>query len=283
VPRISPFGRQTSNRLSPEDTQLLKNVMSGELDDHPPTIGVVGVSGVGKSSTINALFRAELETSDTVACTKRFWSLDVGLELSEKRLQQVAPAVRRELDDTKATLRVVDAPGLGEDIARDPAYLAEYGEHLGKCDVILWIMAARNRAVALDQRYLDELQVFNARMVFGLNQVDLVEPLDWHPVLNGPSEAQALNIDAIANDRRQRLAVVLKRDVTVIPYSAKIFYNLQQLFTTLIASAPKERRWIFSLLKGFRYDDFLTQEAREQLARVGGHTISSGLVSGNDN
>ena len=54
-------------------------------------------------------------------------------------------------------------------------------------------MAARNRGLALDQRYLEELKSYHGRMVFGVNQVDLTEPMDWHPVVNGPSPEQERN------------------------------------------------------------------------------------------
>jgi predicted GTPase len=129
----------------------------------------------------------------------------------------------------------------------------------------VWLMAARNRALALDQRYLKELSEFLPRTVFGLNQVDLVEPLDWHPVLNGPSSRQSLSIAEIIADRQRRLSDVVEHDVTVVPFSAKARYNLQTLFTAIVRACPPDRAWLFSGLKSFSYDDFLTDEARRLL------------------
>lgn len=254
--------------LTERDKEILRQVVAGEIWDRPPTIGVVGVSGVGKSSTINALFRSELETSDTVACTKSFWTLDVELELTDERLEALASPVRTRLAGARAPLHVIDAPGLGEDRARDPEYLDQYRDHLAECDVILWIMAARNRAVALDQQYLSQLGEFHDQMVFGINQVDLVEPRDWHPVLNGPSDAQTSNIAEITQDRRRRIESVLKRKITMVPYSATVRHDLQHLFTALVARCPPHRAWIFSLLKGFRHDDFLATDIRKHLAAI---------------
>jgi predicted GTPase len=259
--------KRLADVLSREDVETLRKTIVGELAQRPPTIGVIGISGVGKSSTINTLFRAQLPTSATVACTKRFWDVDIDVDLTAERLREVAPSVEQHLDGWSAHLRVVDAPGLGEDAAKDAEYLAAYRDNLGRCDVVLWVMTARNRAIALDQHYLQELREFHERMVFAVNQADLVDPLNWHPVLNLPSPEQEQNLATIIEDRREKINAVIGRDPTIVAYSAKARYNLEPLFTTLLSASSEERRWLFALLKGFRWDDFLTVEAREELER----------------
>lgn len=44
-------------KLTDNELQKVKQAMLKELANTPPTIGLVGVSGVGKSSTINAMFK----------------------------------------------------------------------------------------------------------------------------------------------------------------------------------------------------------------------------------
>lgn len=87
---------------------------------------------------------------------------------------------RGNAKDEELSLIVIDAPGLGEDIDNDPRYLEMYKTNLVQCDVILWIMTGRNRAVALDQMYLQQLSDFYSKIVFGINQVELVEPQAWN-------------------------------------------------------------------------------------------------------
>jgi uncharacterized protein len=246
-------------QISPEDEERIRLAIAETLLTRPPTIGIVGVSGTGKSSTLNAMFKTDLPVSDVVACTKEFRDVDL-------RVQVTAGHGAGE----GTVLRVVDAPGLGEDIARDPQYLAMYLSNLGNCDVVLWVMTARNRAIALDQLYLQKLEIFHDRMVFGINQVDIVEPMDWNVRTHLPSVRQEANIQTIIDDRRQKLASVVGHDVRVYPYSAKYRYGLQELFTTLIESCAEDRAWIFDAIRNFGPFDFLPEAARSAvMARLG--------------
>ena len=240
-----------------------KQRMIEALMSQPPKIGLVGVSGVGKSSTINRLFKTSLPTSDTVACTKKF--RDISLEIN---------ATQGELSGSVLQLIVCDAPGLGEDVKKDSEYLDMYRRELPSCDVILWVTTARNRAIALDQIYLEKLQEFQDRIVFGINQVDLVEPLNWPNKLPIPSPEQEKNIKAIAEDRKTRFSDFLGRDVKVVPYSTVRGFNLEDLFTSLLESAPEGRKWPFGLIKNFKFEDWMPNNT----AQDSSHSNRSGGV-----
>jgi small GTP-binding protein len=238
-------GTKTVATARPEELQKLATLIRKVFRENPPTIGVVGVSGVGKSSTINALFKTDLPTSDTVRCTIDFEHVDLEVE------------AKIEDHKHKARLRVIDAPGLGEDIRNDPDYLRRYKTHLGECDVILWVMAARNRAIALDQSYLQELIEFKDKMIFGLNQVDLIEPRDWNIGINLPSTEQEKKIEEIVADRKRRIEAILGKPATVVPYCANHKYMLVQLFSGVLNGCPDERRWIFETIKAVTPSGFL--------------------------
>lgn len=227
--------------------------IKNEIKRKPPTIGIIGVSGVGKSSTINTLFKTGLATSDTVACTKKFWDIDAKAEMG--------------VGGDKKTVRLVikDAPGLGEDIDLDPYYLQMYQNNLGDCDVVLWILAARNRAIALDQQYIVKLKEFHNNMVFAVNQVDLIEPMNWDSIINLPSDEQEENIKIIVKDREEKLSKTLGKAINVIPYSSKTKYNLQELFSALLNNCPEERGWIFDAIKGFHFTDFIPENIKLQI------------------
>jgi uncharacterized protein len=237
--------------LTDSDIEAVKAAFRTNFGKRPPTIGVVGVSGTGKSSAINAMFKTTLETSHTHACTKEFRATDVRMK-----------ALKGPVKDEPVSLAVVDAPGLGEDVQMDAHYVEQYHRWLPDCDVVLWIMAARNRAVSLDQRYLGEFCTFHERIVFAVNQVDLVHPMDWNMAINLPSVEMERNINDIVQHRRQKIAEVIGGSPDIVAFSASKGYNLEMLFHRVLSSAPPTRRFVFDLLKGFSYRDFIPAEAR---------------------
>lgn len=249
---MAEISSEISPELSKDDAERIKALL---LEETPPTIGLIGVSGVGKSSTINAMFKTSLLVSHTVAGTKEFDTQKISLDFRNKASL-----------DAKLDLQVIDAPGLGEDVALDPKYLDMYREHLPKCDVILWVLSARNRAVALDQGYLKELHEFHDKIVFGINQTDIVHPMNWSKTSPIPSIEMEKNIEEITKDRIEKLSSVLPgKEIKIMAYSASYGWNLEQLFQMLINTIPTDRKWLFGGLKNFSYKDFLPSEAVQSL------------------
>lgn len=244
----NPSPPDPSAALDPAMMASIAASIEAEYERAPPAIAVIGLSGVGKSSTINAMFGTQRDVSATTRGTSRF----------HKRTFDIV-SQRVYGTSLKCALRIIDAPGLGEDGALDANYLERYRKHLPEADIALWVVAARNRALALDQRYLSELSDVLPSLIVGVNQADLVDPLSWNEAINLPSRDQAANIQTIVEDRAQKLGSALGRPLKAVPYSAHRRYNLQALFTACLDSAPMQRRWMFEVLKGFSTRDWLAQ------------------------
>lgn len=196
-------------KLTNKELQKVQQVMLKELTTTPPTIGLIGVSGVGKSSTLNVMFKTKLAVSHTKACTRKFETSKLKLKMKDS-----------EIKNETVELIVIDAPGLGEDIELDPVYIKQYKENLPNSDVILWILNARSRAIALDQMYLEHFKKFKNRIVFGINQVDLVHPMNWNEKINLPSEEMEENINEIVKDRFNKLKSIIGNSPKLVPHTA---------------------------------------------------------------
>jgi predicted GTPase len=130
-----------------------------QLTNYEPAIGIMGKTGAGKSSLCNALFAGEVSpVSDVAACTReplRF---------------------RLLVGDRHMTL--VDLPGVGESGARDNEYAALYREQLPRLDLVLWLIKADDRALAVDEHFYHQVigEAYRHKVLFVISQSDKVEP-----------------------------------------------------------------------------------------------------------
>ena len=130
-----------------------------QLTHYEPVIGIMGKTGAGKSSLCNALFDGEVSpVSDVAACTRDVLSfrLQVGEHL----------------------MTIVDLPGVGESNARDAEYAALYQQQLPRLDLVLWLIKADDRALAVDEHFYRQVigETYRHKVLFVISQSDKAEP-----------------------------------------------------------------------------------------------------------
>ncbi len=130
--------------------QEVSNAIKAEADK-PLKVSIMGQTGVGKSSLLNALFNTKLKTDPIRPCTKEIEQLSVK-------------------GNSGHELLFYDLPGIGESEEADKQYLEQYSEKLKESDVVLWAIHADSRSVAFDVASLDKLLSFSDEVMKTSNQ-----------------------------------------------------------------------------------------------------------------
>lgn len=187
-----------------------------QLTHYEPVIGIMGKTGAGKSSLCNALFAGAVSpVSDVAACTRE--SLRFRMQVGER------------------FMTIVDLPGVGESSARDTEYAALYREQLPRLDLVLWLIKADDRALAVDEHFYHQVigEPYRHKVLFVISQSDKAEPTSSNGQL---SAAQKQNIS-----RKICLLHDLFQPVhPVCAVSVRLQWGLRVMSEWMIKCLPRE-------------------------------------------
>ena len=212
--------------ISPVARQRIEDKMH-EINSYQPVIGVMGKTGVGKSSLCNALFGDNVcKVSDVEACTREQQSVT--------------------LNTGGHGIRLVDVPGVGESRERDDEYRELYRTLIPETDALFWVLKGDDRAFSTDEnfyKYIVKPYIDKGKPFFVvLNQVDKVEPYrEWDHEQHCPGMKQGHNIE----QKRRYVADVFGLPPSqVLAVSADERYGLVSLVDELIHTLPNDKKYI---------------------------------------
>ena len=247
---------------NPEGLQPLNHSLSGlpqwvserilqqinQLTHYEPVIGIMGKTGAGKSSLCNALFVGEVSpVSDVAACTRE--PLRFRLQVGERYMT------------------LVDLPGVGESGERDAEYAALYRAQLSRLDLVLWLIKADDRALAVDEHFYHQVigEAYRHKVLFVISQSDKAEPTSGGRPL---STAQKQNIS-----RKICLLHELFQPVNPIcAVSVRLQWGLRVMAERMIKCLPREAT---SPVVAQLQHPFRTTVVREQARDDFGETVGA--------
>jgi len=245
------FAAILGNNVSDEDKSTIFGALNKEIKERPFRVAVIGQSGVGKSTTLNAVFGLNNYTSRNAEGTTEI-------------IEKVFP-MRDGFN-----LSIYDMPGLNNDVDKDIEYEKMYQKILPGCDVIVYIINAHSRDIGEDCRILKDIVLpicsankLNDNIILAFNKIDTIgeniDPNDpelrWDIINNIPTEKLKQAIKTKLSDLSDKLIEEnLVGSIETIPvdkvvfYSAQFNYNLGK-FLEAITKAGK-RGWIWTSTVG---------------------------------
>lgn len=239
ITEVNPF-----QHLSNEQLQELRN----RLRSTKINVLLVGGTGVGKSSTINALFQdAGMESRAVIGQSTKPETIDIEAH---------------ELDN----LVIWDTPGLGDSPVKDQEHSDKITEILhrkdsqGKplIDLVFLILDAGSRDFSSAFTLIKEVILPNLhegdkdRLLIGLNQADqAMKGHYWNKEENKPDPKLVERLEETVETVRNRIKNDTGLDIEPIYYSAGCIiedevlskpYNLAKILSIILARLPKKKR-----------------------------------------
>lgn len=204
---------------------------------NPLDVLIIGGTGAGKSSTLNAMFEHEISKVGR-SCNPET------MEISSYNLNE--------------KLRFWDTPGLGDSIEGDRIYSKKlidmlYSDYYlddkqyGLIDLVLVIIDGTGRDMGTTYKLLNDVIVPNFqrdRVLVAINQADMaMKGRHWDENLNKPDDKLLRFLkdktESIINRVKEGTGVNIKRPVF---YSAERVYNIEKLLDLIVDNMPRERR-----------------------------------------
>lgn len=205
----------------------LKEAFGGTSE--PVRIAVIGESGVGKTSTINALFKTNLPISHFGSCTQN-------------------AEVVKTTTPSGVPIEIIDMPGLWAGEAETQKHWETYKQVLPGVDCAIWIISAGDRALQGMQNALKIISTFLEpdivnHIVFGVNKSEHMHPEDWNNSINLPSLEQQQNLQMFCRTVKNAILEKFPNWAgKIICYSAKKQFRLDELLEQMLIFASPDKR-----------------------------------------
>lgn len=227
-------------KRDPSDDRALKEALLDHLTrlkEQRLNIMFVGATGVGKSSTINAIFDTEI--------ARVGYSADPETDRIKKY----------EMDN----MVLWDTPGLGDDPAKDQRYAVMIADALRARDTngqflideVVVLIDGSNRDMKTAYEILEKVVIpyigETDRIVIAINQCDMaLKGRYWDHGQNRPEARLISFLEEKTRSVQKRIEGSTGVSFTPVYYSALYRYNISKLLLSIIKNIPEAKRFFFA-------------------------------------
>ena len=224
-----------NNQVISDRDILLKNIE--QLKQQKLNILFVGATGVGKSSTINAIFNTEV--------AKVGYSVD----------PETATIQKFEIDN----MVLWDTPGLGDNPEKDKRYAVEIANALKAkdnngqlvVDEVVVLIDGSNRDMKTAYEVIENVIVpfigDTKRIIIAINQCDMaLKGRYWNYDVKQPEEQLVSFLNEKVLSVKNRIMESTRISTQPIYYSALHHYNISKLLLTMLRGMPENKRFLFT-------------------------------------
>lgn len=215
--------------------KILQNIESLKKDKL--NILFVGSTGVGKSSTINAIFNTEI--------AKVGYSVD----------PETATIQKYEVDN----MVLWDTPGLGDSPEKDRQYAIQIANALKAqdqkgellIDEVVVLIDGSSRDMKTTYEVIENVVIpfigDGKRIVLAINQCDMaLKGRYWNYDMNQPEAQLIAFLEEKINSVKNRILESTGIVTYPIYFSALYHYNISKLLFTMVKSMPETKRYLFT-------------------------------------
>lgn len=219
----------------PDNQELLRAIE--KLNQQKLNIMFVGATGVGKSSTINALF-----------------------DMDDAKVGEGADPETAEIEKYETDNMILwDTPGFGDSPENDKRYAKEIAYALKKrdengdllIDEVVVLIDGSNRDMGTAYEIIENVVMpfigDPKRVVIAINQCDMaMKGRGWNYDSNEPEASLTEFLDKKVTSVRNRLMESTGVKTSPIFYSALYHYNISKLLLTMLMAVPEGKRYMFA-------------------------------------
>ncbi len=270
---LETYIHQSNEINNKEKRELLKKL--DNLKEQKVNILIIGGTGVGKSSTINALFKGNVAK--------------VGDNPSPETMK-----IKKFIVDENVTLW--DSPGLGDGI-KDTEHEKKIiklleeknNENKNLIDCVLVIVDAGSKDLGTSFKLINDIIIPNLgehpekRIIIAINKADMgLSGRSWNNEKNIPEEKLVNFLDDKVNDIQERILSSTNVDIKPMYYSAGYSdedvteppYNIDKLMLFILDNVPQEK----ALVTGENFQrENTTKDVVDKLGEIVGDVLDVGV------